>query len=117
LNWPENIFLEAYQRNQRAVVAEAFDANPFALALDAFMGGQPGGWEGSAAELQPGLNACTKEAVQKLKSWPSTPQRLGQALRRVAPLMRKVKGWSIEQSRGEHRNWRIIPPAPVGGVS
>jgi len=117
LNWPTNIFIDAYHRNQRAVVAEAFDANPLAPALDTFMEGHPAGWEGSAMEMLPGLNACTKEAVQRLKSWPNTPQRLGQALRRVAPLMRKVKGWSIEQVRGEHRNWRIIPPAPSGGAA
>jgi putative DNA primase/helicase len=110
-NWPETAFLDAYARNQRAVIAEAYDANPVAGALSTFMRGHPSGWEGAAAELLPGLNSSVKEAVQQLKSWPSTPQRLGQALRRVAPLMRKFKGFSIEQSRGEQRNWRIIPLA------
>jgi putative DNA primase/helicase len=116
-NWPESIFVDAYQRNQRAVIAEAFEANPLAMSLATFMEGHPSGWEGAAAELLPGLNGCTKEAIQRLKSWPSTAQRLGQALRRVAPLMRKVKGFSIDQARGEHRNWRIIPPPAPGSAA
>jgi putative DNA primase/helicase len=118
-NWPESVFVEAYARNQRAVIAEAYDAHPITGALSTFMVGHPypSGWEGSAAELLPGLNGCVKEPVQQLKSWPTTPQRLGQALRRVAPLMRKFKGFSIDQSRGEQRNWRIIPPAPASTSS
>jgi hypothetical protein len=119
LNWPETVFVDAYARNQRAVIAEAYDAHPITGALSTFMIGHPypSGWEGSASELLPGLNGCVKEAVQQLKSWPTTPQRLGQALRRVAPLMRKFKGFSIDQSRGEQRNWRIIPPAPASSSS
>jgi putative DNA primase/helicase len=110
LGWEEGTFAAAYQRNQRALMEESFQANPFAVAVFGLITkGHTVGWEGTASELLPALEPHASEPMRKLKSWPNSPQRIGTALRRTAPLLRD-KGISVEQrARGAERGWRIMP--------
>ena len=55
-------------------------------------------WEGTAADLLTTLVERVAEPVRRAREWPTSPQALGRALRRLAPNLRAV-GVMVEFDR------------------
>jgi putative DNA primase/helicase len=50
------------------------------------------------------------DGVRKQRTWPATPQGLGNRIDRIAPLL-KTQGFKIERRHSGVRNIIIVPPA------
>ena len=61
-------------------------------------------WEGTAAQLLAELDALETEQNRKHRSWPATPQALGNALSRLAPHLRESRDLSVERARDSAKN-------------
>ncbi len=90
LGWEDGSFLATYMSNRDAVVENAFEASPVAVAIDRLLAQQPGedGWRGTPTQLLEELMQWTSEAVRRSRSWPQTSQALGNAIDRINPLLR-----------------------------
>jgi hypothetical protein len=81
-------FLKAYAANQMKAMEQALESSPAALAVIALMVDRKT-WTGTAAKLLSDLEEQVP-AARRSKGWPSSPQRLGGALRRAAPGLRNL---------------------------
>lgn len=114
LEVPPGRVLEAYGRNQAAVIDLALDASPVASVLRRLLD-QPkhaGRWRGEPSQLLKELCDLASDAARKLPTWPKTPNALSKVLRRAATFLRSV-GVTIDfndhDGRGDakRRVWRI----------
>jgi hypothetical protein len=87
LGWPESHFLDAYEANRDDAASATLDASTIFPALQKFVAGLDGPWEGTCQQLLAGLNEHAGER-KRAKSWPSTPRKLSGMLRRLAPSLR-----------------------------
>lgn len=83
--WPDGAFLEAYAGNRQGSVESTLDGDPVADVVRALAP-----WSGTATELLTELNTRTDEAITRRKDWFSRPRQVSDALRRIAPGLRKV---------------------------
>jgi putative DNA primase/helicase len=110
LGWEPGEFLGAYNENRRDVIESSFEADPAAVAIRDYVSVEhPQGWTGTATELSAALNNRVSEGVRRSRIWPDTPQRLGNRIDRVAPLLRS-KGFVVERRHSGHRHIIIVPP-------
>lgn len=100
LGWQDGDFMAAYGANRRDVADGAFEANPVAVAVHAMMQESvcADGWRGTPSELLEALNDRVPEALKRSRSWPQTPQGIGNAMDRVAPLLAQ-RGVLMERKR------------------
>jgi hypothetical protein len=98
------------RRIRRDVPEMAFEADSVAVAIQKYIDEEkPDGWEGTPTELLAELNNRTADGIRKARSWPLTPQALGNRVDRIAPLLRG-KGFTIERFRSTHRTIIIVSP-------
>lgn len=100
LGWEQGMFMKAYEVNQEEANDMTLGASPITGPLKSLIK-QPTlnkKWEGNATDLLKALNDQASEQVRRLKSWPSTPRGLSNALRRLAPNLR-VSGIALAFSR------------------
>ncbi len=110
LGWEPGAFLGAYNENRRDVIESSFEADPAAVAIREYVSVEhPQGWTGTATELSAALNNRVSEGVRRSRIWPDTPQRLGNRIDRVAPLLR-MKGFAVERRHSGQRHIIIVPP-------
>jgi putative DNA primase/helicase len=110
LGWEPGAFLDAYDENRRNVSETAFEADSVAVAITNFIVTEKSeGWEGTPTELLSELNNRTADGIRKARSWPLTPQALGNRVDRIAPLLRG-KGFTIERRHSTRRTIIIVPP-------
>ena len=103
--WREGAFLEAYAGNRQGAVEAILDGDPVA---DVALALAP--WTGTATELLAELNTQTDDALTRRKDWYAKPRQVSDALRRVAPGLRKV-GLAVDfgrHGRGRTRLIRIV---------
>jgi hypothetical protein len=101
----------AYAENRRDVSDATFEADPVALAVRDFLAAEhPEGWTATAAEWLAALTPRAPEAMRRARLWPDTPQKLGNAVERAAPLLRR-KGFTIMRRHSGNRLITIDPPA------
>jgi hypothetical protein len=85
LGWRKGAFLHVYEENRR-VVNDLTLEEPVVDALRKL--DLP--WRGTAAELLTTLGPLAGERTCALKVWPASPRKLSEALRRVAPNLRRA---------------------------
>lgn len=107
LGWEPGTFMGVYSDNRREVSDTAFEADPVAVAILAYVWPRPFGFEGTATELLAGLNDVAAEPVRRLRSWPLTAQSLGNRLERCAPLLR-TKGLHFQKHHSGTRTISIV---------
>jgi putative DNA primase/helicase len=113
LGWEAGVFLDTYMRNRKDVSDNAFEADSVAVAVHDFVAkDHPTGWEGTASELLTAINSCVSESTRKARSWPATPQGLGNRIERIAPLLR-AKGFAVEKKHSTVRTIIVVPPKNV----
>jgi hypothetical protein len=70
-----------------------------AYALEQLLDAHQGRWQGTAAQLLDAINGMVDPAVRGREAWPTSPESLGRALRRLAPGLKKVHRIDAQFSR------------------
>jgi putative DNA primase/helicase len=111
LGWEPGAFLDVYYENRRDVIESSFEADPVAVAIRDYVVAEHAveGWTGTATELLTVLSSRVSEGVRRSRMWPDTPQRLGNRIDRVAPLLRS-KGFGVQRRHSGQRHIIIMPP-------
>jgi hypothetical protein len=91
LPWSAGTFMEAYAGNREAANDLAIEASAVGQALLAFVRGR-GDWEGTSLELLDELTAETYPGThaRKPNDWPKTAKAMNNAVRRLAPPLRRL---------------------------
>ena len=100
--WPEGTFLAAYEGNRQGAVEATLDGDPVADVIRTIAP-----WSGTASELLVELTKRTSETMTKRKNWFSRPRQVSDALRRLAPGLRKV-GIEVKFARQAHTGRRLV---------
>lgn len=124
---PED-FLSAYQANRRAANQAVLDHDVVATPIVEFMRMRDT-WSGTATDLlraleemvqsQPGgVDRLRRLQHQQTSGWPSDGTRMGRALRRLAPVLRR-SGIHITEppERARPRNWTVEVRSSASGAS
>ena len=109
--WPAGTFWRAYAENRQAAVEATLDGDPLA---DIVRGITP--WTGTAADLLKKLNTSVDETVRNRRDWFSKPRQVADALRRLAPGLRRVGIDVVFTKEGRNRT-RVIQIEKVGAGS
>jgi putative DNA primase/helicase len=91
LGWARGTFLADYTANRDYAIDIGLEATPLATALFAFLDTTrmaSGRWRGTASELLTELTSLVDETARRLRSWPSTPNKLRGELKRLTPTLR-----------------------------
>ena len=94
LGWDGKAFLRAYASNQQSVIERTIENSLVGPAIVKLIEAA-GQWEGTATKLLHDLESVSTVREQRRKGWPTTPEGLSNALRRIAPSLRRI-GFSIE---------------------
>jgi hypothetical protein len=105
LGWSEGAFMDAYAQNQSSANDLALEASPIAAAIQALV--RDSEFEGTATDLLEALQPYAGENTGSQRSWPANGRALSNALRRLAPNLRKL-GIDISFSRGSERSRRRL---------
>lgn len=100
--WPDGTFLAAYTGNRQGAVEATLDGDPVADVARAIAP-----WSGTASELLAELTKRTAENITKRKEWFSKPRQVSDALRRLAPGLRKV-GIEVTFARQANTGRRLV---------
>jgi hypothetical protein len=107
-------FLKAYATNRKDIVEQAFESDPVAVAIRAFIQAEaPMGWHGTASELLVKIEDGDRFAsfnTMKSSAWPKGVSALGNRLERVAPLLETV-GILVTKRHSGARTISIVPRA------
>ena len=87
--WPAGTFLKAYEENRQGAVEATIDGDPLVEAVRALVEKTPT-WDGTATEFLAELNQRTPEAITRRKEWFSKPRQVSDAVRRLAPALRRI---------------------------
>jgi putative DNA primase/helicase len=112
LGWDHGSFQRAMRENRAEISESAFEADSVAVAIAKLVRrDHPEGLVATATELLTRLNATdlVSDGVRKQRTWPATPQGLGNRIDRIAPLL-KAQGFKIERRHSGVRNIIIVPP-------
>ena len=105
LGWSEGGFMDAYLQNQSATNDLALEASPIAAAIQALV--RDGEFEGTATDLLEALKPYAVEKAGSQRSWPANGRGLSNALRRLAPNLRKSE-IDVSFLRGADRSRRRL---------
>jgi putative DNA primase/helicase len=112
LGWDHGSFQRAMRENRAEISESAFEADSVAVAIAKLVRrDHPDGLVATATELLTQLNATdlVPDGVRKQRTWPATPQGLGNRIDRIAPLL-KAQGFAIERRHSGVRSIIIVPP-------
>ncbi len=104
MDWEKGAFMQAYEANRIHSVIMGIEADPVAQAIRDW---DIDKWEGTATDLLKELGGLVDETIQRSKAWPTTPNFLGNKIRRFIPPLRKL-GIEIELDRSGHEGTRLI---------
>ncbi len=106
--WPAGTFLDAYTENRQGAVEATLDGDPVADVVRAIAP-----WAGTATELLSVLNERTPENITKQKGWFTKARQVSDALRRLAPALRRVE-IDVAFVRHGHARTRLVE---IGRIS
>jgi len=110
--WPAGMFLDAYRRNRQGAVEATLDGDPVADVVRAIAP-----WTGTATELLAVLNTRTPDHITKQKGWFTRARPVSDALRRLAPALRKVGVEVNFDHREPHTRRRLIQMEKGGSTT
>lgn len=117
LGWKPGTFMASYAANLDAGVEVALEASPFGEALLKFMTDpHRSTWKGTATDLLDALEKKTPDRARNSQSWPKSGKGAGSALRRLAPLFRRM-GIVIDQTQREPGTGRRMVTIDSSGFS
>lgn len=80
-------FMSSYDENREEANSVALESSPVASAVRIYTSREPD-WVGTAGDLLKALSRIADDEARRQFSWPKTPQRLSNELRRLAPSLR-----------------------------
>ena len=107
LPWEEGAFLKAYLEAQGHLVEESIEADLVASALVTLTHRAPD-WSGTSSQLLDTLNRSRGSDVVPARGWPTSPRGLSDAVKRAAPLLRRVGIEIYRTRRGDQGRARLI---------
>lgn len=107
LGWKPGTFMESYNANLDAGVEVALEASPFAEALLKYMTKRMT-WTGTATDLLNELERIAHERAARSPSWPKSGKGAASALRRTAPLFRRMGITITQDTREAHTGRRLV---------
>src|SRR5262249_47969695 len=110
--FPKGAFMAAYAGNIATGVEAVLEADPVAHVLRRYLAEVKDGFEGTAAQLLQALNGVLPETEPRAKGWPKLPHVLSNALRRIAPPLRKVGIEVVFEPRANRRRKITITTRP-----
>jgi len=91
LGWAPGSFMDAYEANRMAAVSATLEADLVGLAVKSLMADKQK-WTGTATLLHETLSLLITETQRRFsKTWPTTAHHLSGRLRRIAPVLRKIR--------------------------
>ncbi len=102
LGWSEGSFLDALKSNVADLSNIALDSDPVAMTIVNLLHNADEDFYGTATELLDKLNGQASDEVRKQRTWPNTAAKLGNRLRRIAPVLRE-QGLSVETGKSVSR--------------
>ena len=105
LGWKPDRFIDAYFTNRSNAVEIGLEASPLVGPLRTLISNGP--WDGTASELLTRLTEIGGDTVRKTKDWPTRPNALSNALRRLAPALRVTGLIITRQKSSDERSIRI----------
>jgi len=100
--WPIGTFLSVYAESRQNVVEATLDGDPVVEVVRKITP-----WTGTASELLAELNMRTPDTIAKRKDWFSKPRQVSDALRRLAPGLRRT-GIDVTFLKQGHNRTRLI---------
>jgi hypothetical protein len=100
--WPAGAFLTTYADHTQDAIEAMLDGDPVGDVVRALAP-----WSGIATELLKELNERTPEAVRWHPKWYSGPRQVADALRRLAPALRRT-GIAVTFEKQSHTRRRLI---------
>lgn len=88
--WRGGTFLRVYTRNRQGATEAVLEGDCVGDLARALVNEAPHRWEGTASELLAELNRVTSSEIKRRKDWFSRPRQVSDALRRLAPNLRKT---------------------------
>lgn len=107
LGWKPGTFMESYTANLDAGVEVALEASPFGEALLKYMTKRMT-WTGTATDLLNELENVAHERATRSPSWPKSGKGAASALRRTAPLFRRMGITITQNTREAHTGRRLV---------
>lgn len=125
--WSAAIFGDGIVTDQLAKAGEenaeyALEANQVAEVLIGFLDSHhrqwAKDWVGTGSELLVELSREVRATNEGLlpKGWPGQPNQLTRMIRRIAPQLKAVKGWEMEDARVGHDRQRRMKFTKCGGA-
>lgn len=100
-------FVDLYEGNREQGTGGIIEASPLAGPLKSLVA-IDGEWEGESTELLEKLSLHATDRQKDSKGWPSTPDRLSSALKRIAPALRVAGVVDAQQKKVRgRRKWTI----------
>jgi len=101
LGWKSGTFMTAYRKNLKHGVVAGLESSPVGQAVLTLMD-QRDTWAGTPTALLSALREYVDELTARGRTWPQAPRGLSNALRRLAPSLRRV-GIEVDRGRGDER--------------
>jgi hypothetical protein len=105
LGFEGDAFMDAYQSSREGLAGGVLEADPVASALIGLA--DLGPWEGALSHLYDRL-AEIAGGDSGGKAWPSGPQVMARALKRLAPLLEEHAGVAVEHHRERRRRFWTV---------
>jgi hypothetical protein len=100
--WDKDTFITAYTSNRQGAIETTLDGDPVVEVVQKILP-----WVGTATDLLAELNQRTPDSITKRKDWFSRPRQVSDALRRLAPDLRKT-GIEVAFTKRGHNRSRLI---------
>ena len=100
--WPAGTFMSDYTGNRLNAVEAILDGDHVGDLVRVLAP-----WEGTASDLLAELNRRTPEELKRRKDWFAKPRQVADALRRLAPALRRV-GIDTTSVRAPHSRRRLL---------
>ena len=100
-------FLAAYSGNRENADALAVEASLIGDHIDALVNAEGAKWEGRATDLLKAIDGIADEQVTRRHAWPTTPQAMANALRRITSNLRAIGidvSFEGPKGKGKSRN-------------
>ena len=104
LGYTAEIFIKAYQDNQRDFLSQALDSSAIGQALSEMMKFKSL-WQGTSSQLLNELARHADDGTVRGQSWPKSARGLSGAIKRLAPALRTE---GIVLAQGRTHDGRII---------
>jgi hypothetical protein len=103
--WKPGQFLNVYAVNRQQAIEAVLEGDVVADLAQTLCADD--GWQGTATNFLAELNTRATESQRRSKDWFTKPRQVADALRRLAPALRRI-GVDVRHGRAGHRRTRLV---------